>query len=47
MSDVNLFVRVPRLGLPDELQKFLLFNMSTDDVFAFDLQEPPVLISFG
>ena len=27
----NLFVRVPRLNLSEELQKFLLFNMSTDE----------------
>ena len=27
----NLFIRVPRLNLSEELQNFLLFNMSTDE----------------
>ena len=31
MSQENLFVRVPKLGLPKPLQKFLLYNVSLDD----------------
>ena len=30
-SPVNLFVQVPQLGLPNSLQKHLLFNVSLDD----------------
>ena len=31
MSPVNLFVRVPQLGLPRLLQEYLLFNVALDD----------------
>ena len=31
MSPVNLFVQVPQLGLPNSLQKYLLYNVSLDD----------------
>ena len=31
MSPVNLFVRVPQLGLPTLLQDYLLFNVALDD----------------
>ena len=31
MSPVNLFVRVPQLGLPTLLQEYLLFNVALDD----------------
>ena len=31
MSPVNLFVRVPQLGLPAALEKYLLHDVSLDD----------------
>ena len=31
MSDVNLFIRVPRLGLPAALQSYLLYDQTLDD----------------
>ncbi len=29
----NLFLRVPKLGLPSPFSKYLLYNMSLDDPF--------------
>ena len=34
MSNVNLFVRVPRLGLPSILTDYLLYDQTLDDVAA-------------
>ena len=30
LSNVNLFVRIPQLGLPDPVQSFLLYHVSLD-----------------
>ena len=31
MSKMNLFARVPKLGLPKPLQSYVLFDVSLDD----------------
>ena len=31
MSNMNLFARVPKLGLPKPLQNYLLYNMKLDE----------------
>ena len=52
MSDVNLFVRVPRLGLPTALVDYMLYNTSVnnndsgiDDNIDDDYQEPQDFIN--